>query len=103
MAVDFAWQAEQLLVDDTEISKLNLPLTIANGRLAINGLSGELGGGSFRSEATLIKQGDAGVLNLDFNASDIVLEELKLLPPEELKKTVTGLSVTVWSATIHLN
>ena len=41
----------------------------------------------------MTKQGESADIVIIINASDVVLEKLKLLPAEELKKAVTNLSV----------
>ena len=61
--------------------------------MGMSDFSVELGEGEVLSTSSLVKQGESADIVISLNASDVVLEKLKLLPPEELKKAVTNLSV----------
>lgn len=95
LLVEFDWKAKQVLVDDIEINDLHLPLSISEGALMIPNLEALLAGGKISSETSLIKKKGGVDIAFNLTASDVILEELKLLPPEELKKAVTDLSVTL--------
>ena len=95
LLINFDWKAKRILVDDIEIKNMHLPLSLSKGKLAVSGFDAVLGEGRISSDTflTKIEQG----IDVDFNltAKDVVLEQLQLLPPEELKKTVTDLSVAL--------
>ena len=63
--------------------------------LTIPGLKALFGGGEVSSDTSLVRRKE--IVDVDFNltASDVVLEKLKLLPPEELKNGLTDLSIAL--------
>ena len=87
------WRAKQVVYDDIEMSNLYLPVNIADSKMDMSDFSVELGEGEVLSTSSLTKQGESADIVISLNASDVVLEKLKLLPAEELKKAVTNLSV----------
>ena len=87
------WRAKQVVYDDIEMSNLYLPVNIADSKMGMSDFSVELGEGEVLSTSSLTKQGESADIVIILNASDVVLEKLKLLPAEELKKAVTNLSV----------
>jgi len=97
LALDFDWQVQTLSLDNIEVSNLKLPISVLNGELIVNGLSGGLAEGTFEANANLAEKDNAGTLNFTLEASNIVLEKLKLLPPEELKRGVSNISIKLGS------
>ena len=93
LKVNISFQAEKAFVDDIEVTKLNVPLSINNNVITIDGLAGELASGDFTLNSTLNAKAADTDLNLVVKASDIVLEQLNLLPPEELQRAVTGVAI----------
>ena len=95
LLVDIDWKAKRVLVDNIEINELHLPVTVSLGKLDILGLEAVLGGGQITSKSSLEKKGESVDVDVDLTASGVVLEQLNLLPSEELKKAVTDLSVAL--------
>jgi len=83
-----------VLFDEIEITELQLPFNVADSKLDTANLKGNLGGGQFSVKSSLLKHQSGTVdMSLALDASEVVLQRLKLLPPEELKKAVTDISV----------
>ena len=95
LLVDFEWKAKRILVDDIEIKDLNFPLLVSEGELKIPSFEAVLGSGKVLSQSSLTKSEKGADLDINLTASDVVLDELNLLPPEELKDAVTDLSVAL--------
>ena len=98
MALNFNWQVNELAVDETQITDLLIPASVANGVLNVDGLLGKLGGGAFDVKSTLSKIEEGASLEFALNAKEIVLEKLNLLPPEELKSGLTDVVVNLSSS-----
>ena len=98
LALNFNWQVNELAVDETQITDLLIPASVANGVLNVDGLLGKLGGGAFDVKSTLSKIEEGASLEFALNAKEIVLEKLNLLPPEELKSGLTDVVVNLSSS-----
>ncbi len=97
LVLDLNLNVKKLRFNDTEITNLSLPLITGNKKLNIDNVKGNFGGGSFKSSIGLLEQGRDVSIIANLDASKVVLEKLKFLPPEELKEGIVDMSFNVTS------
>lgn len=97
LPINLDWKAQRILVDEIEIKNMHLPLSLSERKLAVLGFDAMLGEGRISSDIVLTKIAESVDVDLNLRGKGIILEQLKLLPPEELKKTMTDFSVALTS------
>ena len=93
LTLNFNWQVKKIDVDGMQVDNFVLPLVMKAGALELKELEGFLGDGSFEVSSNVIKKEDGASIELMLDASDIALEDLNVLPSDELKEAVTNAAI----------
>lgn len=97
LVANINWRVETFVFDNIEVTDVNLPIKLHDGMLDLKLDAQSIASGTLKLDSLLKKNDQEAEMSLNLVASGIVLEQLKLLPPEELQKGLTDLRLNLTS------